>query len=633
MWLNLLCSVFHLILLSHFVAGDIYLHNPRGSNNRLDEKTATRRNGNRLFDSQNNNRGGYNVGDVGKDPAENDENKQYQMKYFQSGPDSTSELVIEWTNQHGCGVNDIKNPNKLNCQILLQFMCQDEGTEETEKLRDGTDSNDLQFNSGNQNENAGQTKQRRRGDDEANKNRGRHESWDYYNRCDKRERNKGLFLADQKLRGRKAKHTRQNPGGNRNGFECPEERDYYPYWHPSPWLDIAILTSDQSLCPFYAQESANVKPKGQCFEANQLQSINNNPESCRQNGGTWKDVWTYLEKEKTAKSRKACESKDGRVWALPYGAETINDEECLVLAPPLVCQKAPFTRTNHLGNTPEGTPPNFTWHLPNFPSGTFKRCVLRIRYNVSTDDYDGWSTDSASNGDRSPVRQNPLVDIGDKQKLKLAINTAQFGRTFQDRSHVFELLPRPGGTEGKKIINLNVRGKRGNIVQCYPAVEYDFIPNHLRISTSDLVHIQWTGSNTHNNGGNGGDGQAGDDGQGKGGTDRSNLVEIPNPLANFPLAFEAQKLVKDAEVVWSSRAKSGPKSAKDLAVFLASSGYYAGASEVGTKEKMNALLNDASASFEGVIIRFTKPGQEYNYMCTRNNNFSNRSQKGKIIVL
>jgi hypothetical protein len=49
------------------VHGDVYMHNPRGSNNRLHERSATRTNGDRLFNSQNNNRGGYNVGVRGSD--------------------------------------------------------------------------------------------------------------------------------------------------------------------------------------------------------------------------------------------------------------------------------------------------------------------------------------------------------------------------------------------------------------------------------------------------------------------------------------------------------------------------------------------------------------------------------------
>ena len=32
--------------------GDVYMHNPRGSNNRLNERSANRDNANRMFDSQ-----------------------------------------------------------------------------------------------------------------------------------------------------------------------------------------------------------------------------------------------------------------------------------------------------------------------------------------------------------------------------------------------------------------------------------------------------------------------------------------------------------------------------------------------------------------------------------------------------
>lgn len=118
----------------------------------------------------------------------------------------------------------------------------------------------------------------------------------------------------------------------------------------------------------------------------------------------------------------------------------------------------------------------------------------------------------------SPVQQNPQVNIGaSNEPLRLAINTAQYGRTFQDRTHIFTLEKRPDGTDSKTIHNLGVRGKRGNIVQTFPAVEYDFFPTNLKMKQGDLVHVQWTGSNTHNNGNPGGDGQTGDAGEGTGG--------------------------------------------------------------------------------------------------------------------
>ncbi len=45
----------------------------------------------------------------------------------------------------------------------------------------------------------------------------------------------------------------------------------------------------------------------------------------------------------------------------------------------------------------------------------------------------------------SPIKQDPIVtvDTSINLQLQMNINTNQIGRTFQDRTHLFKIFPRP----------------------------------------------------------------------------------------------------------------------------------------------------------------------------------------------
>ena len=64
----------------------------------------------------------------------------FLQKYFASGPgkQDISSLVLEWTNQHGCGKDDKKNNRKTNCDFIIQYMIRDD-------LRDGINTQTQDF--------------------------------------------------------------------------------------------------------------------------------------------------------------------------------------------------------------------------------------------------------------------------------------------------------------------------------------------------------------------------------------------------------------------------------------------------------------------------------------------------------
>lgn len=162
-------------------AANIFLHSPRGSNNKLNEVSNAVRNTARLFDSRNHRNGGYQVGD-NCDPTCSDANGMYDSSmpgagqgqmYFYEG----SILDVEWTAQHGCGS---ANAN-VHCTMVLQYMCEDSAP----GLRDGTSTDRIPDTT------AGA----------ADSQYGMHEPLQWYQDCQARMRNKGLYSADQQLTG------------------------------------------------------------------------------------------------------------------------------------------------------------------------------------------------------------------------------------------------------------------------------------------------------------------------------------------------------------------------------------------------------------------------------------------------
>jgi plastocyanin len=302
------------------------------------------------------------------------------------------------------------------------------------------------------------------------------------------------------------------------------------------------------------------------------------------------------------------------------------------MAPASVCSRPFDTRPGFLSNFDDREYPRFEWTIPDVEREI--ECILRIRYNVTQIDH---------LPDRTTVKYPTSgYDSTSGQTQFMEIITNPY-RVYQDRSHIFKIAPRPSDIpDSTKIINLNIRGKRGNIVQTYPAVEYDFVPNRVRLSVGDAVHLQWAGSNTHDNGGRSKDGQTGDDGQGKGGTDRNNFLQLSQLDQNFPIPFKHANIWKSVEWIWSSTDVSINSDIINLAMYYAYSGYLHCLSSDECLESFEShaddvttadfrLLNIAPASIRGHIFKFKEKGT-FNFICTRNNNFSNRSQKGQIIV-
>eukprot|EP01115_Flamella_aegyptia_P011225 TRINITY_DN515_c0_g1_i2.p1 TRINITY_DN515_c0_g1~~TRINITY_DN515_c0_g1_i2.p1 ORF type:complete len:570 (-),score=301.02 TRINITY_DN515_c0_g1_i2:61-1770(-) len=513
------------------------------------------------------------------------------MSYYEG-----SLLTVEWTSQHGCG------NSKLYCNIVIQYMCGESNADPMTRVRDGTTTDTIPDDP------TGPIALDNNGELQF----GMHESYDFYQACKARTRNMGLFIADREEEGgltpgrRDSRFTRQNNNGNRHGYECPEERDYYPYWAPSPWVDIVVFTNDEKYCDFYQKESQNVADKFFCAGDDGKQIEPNTEAEC----GQVKGKWTKVDKHNVAAP------------------------DCIV---------SEFARDNHLGNGPTGYANTYNWTLPTKNDVKCIKdnncnCVLRLRYNISTTDMnflqdgsviDGNNPESGfldwkQNAGSSPFTDDMIVS-GSGMDHQLALDTTQFGRTFQDRSHVFHIKSRKdsGVPQGARIFNLNVRGKRGNIVQAYPSVEYDFVPEALHAFVGDYIHFQWTGCDTN---------PAGNAGEGTDQTDRSNIVQITDIGANLPAPdpwFEKNTPLFEDPVTRKRMAFLDQTGCLTYEELLAKNNNNNNNAEQDVQNCMK--LNAASQYFDGGVLKMNKTGTFY-YMSSRNNNFSNRGQKGVIVI-
>ncbi|KAJ3155798.1 hypothetical protein HK101_001523, partial [Irineochytrium annulatum] len=567
-------------------------------------------------------------------------------------------LNVGWTAQHACGSGigvsgNLANPNIDQCQFILQIGCEDafgnlQPTSMAQywsyNLTDGApavpasvgsstcvDGRPTMFddcgvkktgnatfcdtlNLSDATQRATFTSSACRCSPRRAQTYGYHEPEISYHKCSVRNRNSGLFTADQQLSGTSALYTRQNPNGganNRHGFECPEERDYYPYWKPTGWRDIAVKTSDTSLCSYYQANSENVLGRCECI----------NPRNASD-----PTFWVYETADK-------CNAQVGAQWQC-YNPLNM---------PAPACVQQEWLMDNHLGVSASSSlttdMPGYQMTMPQIvPEGmTELKCVMRLRYNVSTSNV-GFFFNSANNG---AVKNNPVSFYGNKtdvnvtnaMPLRLAVNTQQLGRVFEDRSQVFKIKKATPDMAGKTVYNLNVRGKRGNIAQVRNTVEYDFVPKVLQVNQGDMIHIQWCGSdyNDQNNAG-----------QGKAGTDRHNMVPTSTFDSTGLLPLVNNVAVSDPNSTTASNVALAPSifdqyTFQRLAYQDQNSSQCFSVQEMITTQAQNQndprschFLNQASPYFSHLATT-QNPGVMY-YMCTRNNAITNRSQKGAIIV-
>ena len=87
--------------------------------------------------------------------------------------------------------------------------------------------------------------------------------------------------------------------------------------------------------------------------------------------------------------------------------------------------------------------------------------------------------------------------------------------------------------------------------------------------------------------------------------------------------------IRDSKWAADNRVDGNLPTPGDVGIQLGTSGFFKDYDSVDST--MDTKLDNAPPTYKGVVFRIKNKGV-YHYMCTRNNNFSNRSQKGSFVV-
>ena len=117
------------------------------------------------------------------------------------------------------------------------------------------------------------------------------------------------------------------------------------------------------------------------------------------------------------------------------------------------------------------------------------------------------------------------------------------------------------------------------------------------------------------------------------------MVAIESPDVSHPLKDTDDTLFDRATVIDAPDADDeNTTTGADIAVAMATAGYFKTADDVPSNFAVDSCntqqaqqLDCYPPSYHGLLLKF-QPGT-YHYMCSRNNNFTNRNQKASIEVV